>query len=93
MFKDFVNHLRHIFVRAFGVLDEKYTIDVLSGLGMDLEAELQNFYEVRYLLIDGSTGQLESRRLYETNGEAAAASQDGTHGDNCLVALLLVEAP
>jgi hypothetical protein len=91
MFKEFINHLRQIFVSAFAVLDEQYTIDVLTDLGLDLEAELQNFFEVRYLLIDGKTGQLESRRLYETLDEAVTASTDGTHGDTCLVAMLLAE--
>lgn len=89
----FIKNLKHIIGRAFGVLDQDYVIDMLSDVGREIEDYLDDFYEIRYVLVDGGTGQLESRRLYESHDEALKDTREGRYGEKCLVGMLLVERP
>lgn len=75
----------------FNLLAPEYVQDQAGEALKDLEREIDNEYETRYVLIDGKTGQLESRTLYEEYEEAFKASKEERHGESCLVATLLVE--
>jgi hypothetical protein len=91
MLKTFMKYLKAIIGDRFGVLDDRYVDDIMIDLGEDIETELANFFEIRFVLIDGKTGQLESRTLFEDFAEAVRESKKETHGEACLVGTLLVE--
>ena len=88
---DFLDPLEDIIVEQFDVLDGHYARntahDVLSALVGGIEHEST----IRYVLVDGETGQLESRMLYEEYSEAENAAKEARHGKLCQVATLILE--
>jgi hypothetical protein len=91
MLKTFLKTLNDIIGERFGVLDRNYVGELMTDLGEDIEVELANFYEVRFVLIDGKTGQLESRTFYEVYADAVRECEQEMRGEGCLVGMLLVE--
>ena len=61
----FLDPLEDIIVEQFDVLDERYSRDMAKEILGTLTGGIEHEYEIRYLLIDGETGQLESRRLFD----------------------------
>lgn len=74
-------------------LNDRLASDLAQNIADDVVQLEQCGTAVRYVLIDGETGQLESRRLYETYDEAEKDANDlyKRHERSCLVATLLCE--
>jgi len=87
---DFLDPLEDIIIEQFSVLDADYSRDMVGELLPTLTAAIESEHEIRFVLIDGETGQLESRRLFEEYQQALDAMKDKnlTH---CLIGTLLVE--
>jgi len=75
-------------------LNDRLARDLAQNIADDVVQLEQCGTAVRYVLIDGETGQLESRRLYEEYDEAEkdANELDKRHERSCLVGTLLCEA-
>lgn len=54
----------------FSVLDSNYITNLMPDALDDINKQMEKEFEVRYLVIDGETGQIESRTLNETYEEA-----------------------
>jgi len=85
---DFIRHLDTIISRKFGVLSETYIHDCVSDLAHEIDDELRDFFSVRYVLLDPETGQLESRRFYESYSEAENAAKQRCYGRPDIALLL-----
>jgi hypothetical protein len=88
---DFLDPLEEIIVEQFEVLDDSYARDMASDILGTLVGTIENENVIRYLLIDGETGQLESRTLYTEFIEAENAAREERHGKSCQVATLILE--
>lgn len=89
---EFLNPLEDIIVDEFNVLDDRYARDMAKEVLGSLVGTIEHENEIRYLLIDRETAQLESRRLYETFAEAEQAlKQLPTGGNPCLVGTLIID--
>jgi hypothetical protein len=88
---DFLDSLEDIIVEQFSVLDERYARDMFKEMQETLSSTIENENTIRYVLIDGETGQLESRMLYEEYSEAEKAAKEDRHGLPCQVATLILE--
>lgn len=75
-------------------LNDTLASDLAQSLAHDIVELERCGTTVRYVLIDGETGQLESRRLYEEYDEADRDADElhRRHGRSCTVATLLHEA-
>lgn len=91
MFTDYLDALIEIIKDRFGVLHEGYLDDLLIDVKKDAEQELEDCFTVRYVLVDGESGQLESRTLFTEQQAAEDAAKQRTHGTSCRVAIVLVE--
>ena len=75
-------------------LSQQLTRDLADQIAQAvIESERHDFRQVLYLLIDGETGQLESRKLYESYAEAEKAIKEPQHGylNQSLIATLLCD--
>jgi len=91
MIEDFIDSLMDIIKERFGVLHEGYLDDLLIDVKKDAEQELEDRFTIRYVLVDGETGQLESRTLFTEQQAAEDAAKQNIHGTSCRVAIVLVE--
>ena len=91
MIDEFIDALTDSIKERFGVLDEGYIDDLLVDVKKDAEQELEAYFTVRYVLIDGETGQLESRTLFAEEKAAEEAAQRGPHGKSCRLAVLFLD--
>jgi len=91
MFSDYLDALMEIIKDRFGVLHEGYLDDVLTDVKEDAEQELEDCFTIRYVLVDGETGQLESRTLFTEQQAAEDAAKQNIHGTSCRVAVVLLE--
>ena len=91
MFSDYLDALIEIIKDRFSVLHEGYLDDLLIDLKKDAEQELEDSFTVRYVLVDGETGQLESRTLFLSQQAAEDAAKESAHGKSCRVGIVLVE--
>jgi hypothetical protein len=73
------------------ILNDEYAMRIARDLTRSIIGELKSDVDERYALIDGETGQLESRTLYENLDEAEQAAKQAQHGESCLVATLLLD--
>lgn len=75
-------------------LNDRLASDLAQNIADDVVQLEQCGTAVRYLLVDGETGQLESRRLYETYDEAEHDSNElyKRRERSCLIGTLLYEA-
>lgn len=88
---DFLDPLEDTIVEQFSVLDEQYARDMFKEMQETLSSTIENENDIRYVLIDGETGQLESRTLYEEFSEAEKAAKEDQHGGSCQVATLILD--
>jgi hypothetical protein len=88
---DFLDSLEGIIVEQFSVLDERYARDMFKEMQETLSATIENENEIRYVLMDSETGQMESRMLYEEFSEAEKAAKEDRHGRSCQVATLILD--
>lgn len=91
MIEDFIDSLADIVKERFSVLHEGYLDDVLMDVKKDAEQELEDCFTIRYVLVDGETGQLESRTLFTQQQAAEDAAKQNIHGKSCRVAIVLLE--
>lgn len=91
MIEDFIDSLADIIKERFGVLHEGYLDDLLIDVKKDAEQELEDHFTIRYVLVDGETGQLESRTLFTEQQAAEDAAKQNMHGASCRVAVVLLE--
>ena len=87
---DFLEPLEDIIIEQFEVLNADYAMDMARDVTKSLSIAIERESEVRYVLIDRDTGQLESRVLYEEYEEARKAIQLATL-EGCVIATLIVE--
>jgi hypothetical protein len=75
-------------------LNDRLASDLAQNIAHDVVELEQCGTAVRYLLIDGETGQLESRRLYEQHEEAERDANElyKRHERSCLIGTLLCDA-
>lgn len=87
---EFLDSLEEIIVEKFDILNDCYSRDMAREVIGTMNGAIEQENEVRYLLIDGETGQLESRRLFEEYQEAVdeIKAKNLTH---CQVATLIVD--
>lgn len=90
MLQHFIKRLRDIFQQTMSVLDEHYVDDLLHGLSLDIEAELENFYEIRHGLYDPGRGELMTRTCF-TREEAQAFKRHHDAYRDASVCLVLIE--
>jgi len=86
---EFLPDLEDIIVETFNVLDNRYASDMAREVEKSVYAAIKE-NEIRYLLIDGETGQLESRRLFESYQEALDDIKD-MNLTHCIVGTLILE--
>ncbi len=86
---DFLDPLEDIIVEQFDVLDNNYARGMAREILGTMSAAIEQENEIRYLLIDAVTGQLESRRLYEDYQEALDDIKAKT--TQCQVATMILE--
>ena len=70
MIYDIIDALTDSIKERFGVLDQAYIDDLLLEVRKDAEDELTTRFTVRYVLVDGETGHLESRTLFSDQSAA-----------------------
>lgn len=87
----FLSSLEGVLEEAFSILAPEYVHDQAAEVLKDLEREIDHEYQTRYVLIDGETGQLETRRLFEEYQQALDEIQEKDL-NKCTVALVLLEA-
>lgn len=88
---EFLEGLEEIIVDQFEVLNEDYARDMAKEIVGTLAGAIEHEKKVCYVIIDGETGQLESRRFFEEYSWAANEIKDKnlTH---CTVGTLIVES-
>jgi len=91
MIDDIIDALTDSIKERFGVLDQAYIDDLLLEVRKDAEDELQTRFTVRYVLVDGETGQLESRTLFADQSAADEAAKQEIRGKSCRVAVVLLD--
>lgn len=87
---DFLEPLEDIIIKQFEVLNADYAMGIARDITKSLGVAIEHESEVRYVLIDRETRQLESRVLYEEYEEAQKAIQQVT-SDGCVIATLIME--
>ena len=88
---DFLDPLEDIIVEQFSVLDERYARDMFKEMQETLSSTIENENDIRFVLIDSETGQMESRMLYEEFSDAEKAAKEARHGESCRVATLILD--
>ena len=91
MIDEFIDALTDSIKERFGVLDQAYIDDLLLEVRKDAEDELTTRFTVRYVLVDGETGQLESRTLFADQNAADEAAKQDIRGKSCRVAVVLLD--
>ena len=91
MIDEFIDALTDSIKERFGVLDQAYIDDLLLEVRKDAEDELTTRFTVRYVLVDGETGQLESRTLLPAHTAADEAEKEENRGNSCRVAVVLLD--
>ena len=91
MIDELIDALADIIKERFGVLDQAYIDDLLLEVRKDAEDELTTRFTVRYVLVDGETGQLESRTLFSDQSAADEAAKQEIRGKSCRVAVVLLD--
>jgi len=86
--RDFILHLEEVIVSKFGILDHRYVEDCISDLSHEIDDEMRAFFSIRYVLLDPESGQLESRRFYESYSEAEQAAKQRCYGRPDIALLL-----
>lgn len=86
---EFLDPLEEIIVEQFDVLDRNYADEMAKDILGTIVGQIEHENEIRYVLIDSETGQLESRSLYESLEEAQQAAE---RTGRCLVGTLIVES-
>ena len=84
---DLIEELPDIIGNYFEVLDSDYRSDQAYEAAKEFGEHLAMSCEIRHVLINGETGQLESTTMYEELADAEKAA-----GDRCLVGILLAES-
>ena len=87
---EFLDPLEDIIVEQFEVLDGDYARDMAKDILRTISGAVEQENEIRYLVVDGETKQLESRRLFEEYQETLdyIKAKNLTH---CQVGTLILE--
>ena len=90
-FNEFEDTIEEIISSHLGkTLADELAWDLAHDCREAIVAELNRGHDFRYVLIDGETGQIESRVLFDTRQEAEKAREEPLHSGS-FVALLLHE--
>jgi hypothetical protein len=84
---DLIEELPGFISERFDVLESSYKENEAFEAAHAFGEHLAQSYDVRFVLINGETGQLDSTTLYEDEDEAQKAA-----ADRCMVAMLLAES-